>query len=187
MGWIKNAGSGRFDRLRYWRLLINPSRWALYAKGEIMDVKLVMFRRDGQQRDFAITNKTTVIGRGEDCTLKIPLVSISRRHCELIKSDDNLLIRDLASSNGTYINNHRVNESELKAGDRITLGPTTFTVQIDGKPEQITPARTKSTKSPVEEAEAGILELQADESGSEEYDPIAALEALASDSDEEQQ
>ena len=140
-----------------------------YAKGETMDVKLVMFKRDGQRKDFAITHKTTIIGRGEDCTLRIPVVSISRQHCELIKSDDNLLIRDLASSNGTHVNNQRVNESALKAGDRITLGPTTFTVQIDGKPEQITPVRTrtKSAKSPAKEVEEGILELQADDSGAE--------------------
>ncbi len=150
-----------------------------------MDVKLVMFKRDGQRKDFAITHKTTIIGRGEGCTLRIPVVSISRQHCELIKSDDNLLIRDLASSNGTHVNNQRVNESALKAGDRITLGPTTFTVQIDGKPEEITSARTRSAKSPTEEAE-GILELQSDDS-SAEYDPISALEALASDSDEDKQ
>ncbi|MCK4624623.1 MAG: FHA domain-containing protein [Phycisphaerae bacterium] len=152
-----------------------------------MDVKLVMFKRDGQRKDFAITQKTTIIGRGEDCTLRIPVVSISRQHCELIKSDDNLLIRDLASSNGTHVNNQRVNESALKAGDRITLGPTTFTVQIDGKPEEIKPARTRSTKSPTEEAEEGILELQSDGDETGNYDPISALEALASDSDDQKQ
>ena len=153
-----------------------------------MDVKVVMFKRDGQRKDFAITNKTTVVGRGEDCTLRIPLASISRQHCELVKSDDNLLVRDLASSNGTYVNNQRVNEAALNVGDRITLGPTTFTVQIDGKPEQITPVRTstKSAKPPAEEAEMGILELQTDDSGAE-YDPISALEALATDSDEEKE
>ena len=153
-----------------------------------MDVKLVMFKRDGQRKDFAITNKTTIIGRSEECNLRVPLLSISRQHCELIKSDDNLLMRDLASANGTYVNNQRVNEAALNAGDRITLGPTTFTVQIDGKPEQITPVRTstKSSESPAEEAEAGILELQADDSGAE-YDPLSALEALAADSDEEKE
>ena len=146
-----------------------------------MDAKLVMFKRDGQRKDFAITHKSTTIGRGENCTLRVPLMSISREHCELIMSDDELLIRDLTSSNGTYINNHRVNEKVLQAGDRITLGPATLTVQIDGKPEQITPAKTKAVKAPEPNE---IIELSADEP--EEYDPIAALAALAADTDEEE-
>ena len=147
-----------------------------------MDVKLVMFKRDGQRKDFAITHKTTTIGRGEDCTLRVPLMSISREHCELIKSDDELRVRDLASSNGTYVNNQRINETVLKAGDRITLGPATFTVQIDGKPEQVAPAKTKAAE--ISEPEE-IVELKAGAGEFKKFDPIAALEALAADAEEE--
>ena len=149
-----------------------------------MDVKLVMFKRDGQRKDFAITREVTTIGRGDDCVFRIPLMSISRRHCKLVKSDDKLQINDLGSSNGTYINNRRVNETVLKAGDRITLGPATFTVQIDGKPEQIAPARTTATKGAIPEE---IIELNAEAGESEETDPIATLEAIAADVDEEEQ
>ncbi len=148
-----------------------------------MDVKLVMFKRDGQRKDFAITRGVTTIGRGDDCVLRIPLMSISRRHCKLVKSDDELQIHDLGSSNGTYINSHRVNETVLKAGDRITLGPATFTVQINGKPEQIEPTRTKATKVAKSE---DIFELDIG-TDKEEPDPIAALEALAADADDEEE
>ncbi len=151
-----------------------------------MDVKLVMFKRDGQRKDFAITRGVTTIGRGDDCVFRIPLMSISRQHCKLIKSDDELQIHDMGSSNGTYINNHRVNETVLKAGDRITLGPATFTVQINGKPEQIAPASTTTTKVAKSE---DIFELDTEAGESEESDPIAALEALealATDADKEE-
>ncbi len=151
-----------------------------------MDVKLVMFKRDGQRKDFAITREVTTIGRGDDCVFRIPLMSISRQHCKLVKSDDELQIHDLGSSNGTYINSHRVNETVLKAGDRITLGSETFTVQIDGKPEHIAPTRTKATKVAKSKSE-DIFELDTEAGEFEETDPIAALEALAADADEEEQ
>jgi len=154
-----------------------------------MDVKLVMFKGDGQRKDFAIVNDRTVIGRGEDCALRVPLLSVSRRHCEVIKGEEELRVRDLASSNGTYVNNRRVNEKVLKAGDRLAIGPVVFTVQLDGEPEQIRPIKMKlqqaGAEAPVVEAEE-IVDLEAD-MGGEESDPIAALEALAANHGEEEE
>jgi predicted component of type VI protein secretion system len=113
-----------------------------------MDVNLIMFKNDGTRKDFALSRSKTVIGRGEQCALKIPLLSVSRRHCELIKGQT-LIVRDLASSNGTFVNNARVNEKELNAGDRLTIGPICFTVQIDGKPAEIKPVKAKpAVKAP---------------------------------------
>ena len=152
-----------------------------------MDIKLVMFKRDGQRKEFMIHRDKTLIGRGEDCALRIPLLSISRRHCELIKGEDVLTVRDLASSNGTYVNNQRVNEKHLKAGDRLTLGPTVFTVQIDGEPGQIRPVKTKAKATPQPQPEEEIVDLEADIEAEEEADPIAALEALAAETDKKQE
>ena len=152
-----------------------------------MEAKLVMFKRDGQRKEFSLRGKSTVIGRGEECTLRIPLAAVSRRHAELIKGEDELRVRDLASSNGTYVNNRRINETALKAGDRLAVGPIVFTLQIDGVPEEISPVRSKSQKAPVG-PEEDIVELEPDTAKAaggggeeEEVDPIAALEALASD------
>ena len=88
----------------------------LNARVTAMKAKLVMFKSDGQRKDFGIAHDKTLIGRAEDCDFQIPLLSVSRHHCEIIKSDDDLKIRDLSSSNGTYVNNQRVNEKALKAG-----------------------------------------------------------------------
>ncbi|MDY7011424.1 MAG: FHA domain-containing protein [Planctomycetota bacterium] len=146
-----------------------------------MDVKLVMFERNGRRKDFAITREISTVGRADDCILRIPLMSISRQHCKLIKSDNELQIQDMGSSNGTYINNRRVNKTVLNAGDRITLGTVTFTVQIDGKPEQISSAKVKTTE--VAKKEAGELV----DGEPEEFDPLSVLEELASDADEEKE
>jgi pSer/pThr/pTyr-binding forkhead associated (FHA) protein len=170
-----------------------------------MDVKLVMFKSSGERKDFPVGSKTTIIGRGEDCDLRIPLLSVSRHHCQLTQEQDELLCRDLGSSNGTYVNNQRVTESKLSAGDRLAVGPVIFTLQIDGQPEQIKPVKSRgqkmaeSSKSApaaqtpdTEEDDEEIVDLEtgdvftgADED--EEIDPIAALQALAEEEDEDEE
>ena len=155
-----------------------------------MDVKLVIFKRDGQRKDFSILHDNTVIGRAEDCSLRIPLPSVSRRHCELVKTGGELKVRDLASSNGTYVNNRRVTEATLKAGDRLLIGPVVFTVQIDGAPEEIKPVKPQATVAAAATGaqEDEIVDLEADVIAAEEdSDPIAALEALASEQPEQQE
>jgi pSer/pThr/pTyr-binding forkhead associated (FHA) protein len=112
-----------------------------------MDVNLIMFKNDGTRKDFALSRSKTVIGRGEECALQIPLLSVSRRHCELIRGQT-LIVRDLASSNGTFVNNARVNEKELNPGDRLTVGPICFTIQIDGKPAEVKPVKAKPAAKP---------------------------------------
>src|SRR5689334_5127369 len=107
-----------------------------------MQVVLVMFRPDGQRRSFSVTREVTVIGRREDCDLRIPLGEVSRKHCRLVKDGDALRFEDLGSSNGTFHNGTRVREAELQPGDVLTVGPVSFTVQINGVPadDQLQPA-----------------------------------------------
>ena len=107
-----------------------------------MDVKLVMFKQDGQRRDFELKKDTATIGRNTDCDFQIPLGVISRRQCQLSIKGEKLFVRDLGSSNGTFVNNKRVQESELKAGDTLVLGPVIFTIVINGNPEEVKPVRT---------------------------------------------
>lgn len=108
-----------------------------------MEITLVMFTDKLERRDFAIkSKKKATIGRNTECTLQIPLAIVSRRHCELRIDDDELFVRDLGSSNGTYVNDKRVQEAMLRPGDRLTVGPVIFTIVIDGDPAEITPVPT---------------------------------------------
>jgi pSer/pThr/pTyr-binding forkhead associated (FHA) protein len=113
-----------------------------------MDVNLIMFKENGQRKDFPMRGNTFVIGRREDCDLRIPLPSISRKHCKFIRGDTGLELKDLASSNGTFVNNQRVQETILKAGDRVVVGPVVFVCQIDGDPADPKPVKTKLTRKP---------------------------------------
>ena len=111
-----------------------------------MEAKLVMFKPDGKRKDFSLEKSVTVIGRGEECDFQVPLLDVSRRHCELTVDGDRIKVKDLASSNGTYVNNKRVNEAELRAGDRLAIGPVIFTLQVDGVPGEIEPVKTRGQK-----------------------------------------
>ena len=99
-----------------------------------MQAVLVMFRPDGERRSFSITRDMTVIGRREDCDLRIPLGDVSRKHCRLVRDGDILKVEDLGSSNGTYLNAQRVQEALLSPGDSIQVGPVVFVLQLDGEP-----------------------------------------------------
>ena len=99
-----------------------------------MQAVLVMFRSDGERRSFSIARDMTVIGRREDCDLRIPLGEVSRKHCRLVRDGDVLKVEDLGSSNGTFLNAHRVQEALLSPGDSIQVGPVVFVLQVDGTP-----------------------------------------------------
>lgn len=99
-----------------------------------MQVVLVMFRSGADRRSFSLPKPTTVIGRREDCDLRIPLAEVSRKQCRMIVEGESLRIEDLGSSNGTFVNGKRIQEAIIKAGDTVGIGPVTFVVQIDGQP-----------------------------------------------------
>ena len=168
-----------------------------------MDARLVMFKSNGQRKDIPLSRSTVVIGRGDDCDLRVPLAAVSRRHCELNVAKDFVLAKDLGSANGTFLNDQKLNEpAKLKAGDRLAVGPVVFTLQIDGRPKDIKPPKAaagtkaaKGPKAPKAGQEEELVELEADvveesdedvlaglkaETGEDGADPIAALEALAS-------
>ena len=99
-----------------------------------MDVVLVMFTADGSRREFPVQKNRVIIGRTNSCGLRVPLSSVSREHCEISIHGDEIVLRDLGSSNGTYHNNLRIQEAEILPGDEISIGPVVFTVVVDGKP-----------------------------------------------------
>jgi pSer/pThr/pTyr-binding forkhead associated (FHA) protein len=161
-----------------------------------MDVRLVMFKESGERKEFPLGEGMTLVGRQEDCDLRIPLSDISRRHAQVLIHDDAVVIRDLGSANGTFVNNKRVTEQELQPGDHIVFGPVVFTVQIDGEPKDLRAVRTKVAPKPksiddelagaVADASAGtkITDLDEDDlfgsaGPGDSSDPISALEQLA--------
>jgi pSer/pThr/pTyr-binding forkhead associated (FHA) protein len=155
-----------------------------------MDVRLIMFKESGDRREFPLSAPSIVIGRLDDCGIRIPLPEVSRRHVSISLAGTRVVVKDLGSANGTYVNNKRVTEDTLSAGDHLVVGPVVFTVQIDGKPEDIRPVKTRLRRRQASRAEA-LADSGAKEASdlfgldeADEDDPISALEALASSADQ---
>jgi hypothetical protein len=63
-----------------------------------------------------------VIGRSSACQLVLADDTVSRRHAELFVEEGRWLLRDLGSSNGTWLNGRRIVEAEVRPGDVLHLG-----------------------------------------------------------------
>ena len=135
-----------------------------------MSVQLVVASGSRSGQAISIPGDRFVIGRADDCNLKPRSELISRYHCEISQKDGNVFVRDMGSKNGVFLNDEKISETcELKNGDRITVGPLEFYVQIlyEGKPQK--PAKVKS----VSEAVARTVALQSENAQKNQEDAIA--------------
>lgn len=68
-----------------------------------------------------------VVGRDESCRIRLSSEEVSRFHCVIRKTDNGWTVRDLGSSNGTYVNQAAVDdEYRLQGGDLLSVGPMTL-------------------------------------------------------------
>lgn len=102
-----------------------------------MEALLVLVNPDGKTQDVPVKGSKIVIGRDTGCAIRIPSSAVSRQHCEITIADGLLTIKDLGSSNGTYVNRALVRDKNLMPGDVVSVGPATFVVRIDGEPQKI--------------------------------------------------
>lgn len=102
-----------------------------------MNASLVLVQNDGSQKEIPLSRVRTVIGRETSCQIRIPVSAVSRQHCEVVAEGEKIVLKDLGSSNGTFVNRRRVSHTELAAGDIVGVGPAVFAVRVDGKPVSI--------------------------------------------------
>lgn len=102
-----------------------------------MEVVLIRVTESGEEQPVPLNRERTLIGRLDDCHIRIPIADVSRKHCEIVIEDGSITIRDLGSSNGTYVNQERVEQIALSAGDLISLGGLVFVVRVNGEPGEI--------------------------------------------------
>jgi pSer/pThr/pTyr-binding forkhead associated (FHA) protein len=71
-----------------------------------------------------------IVGRDEDCELKLTDKRISKRHFEIRRGGDLIWIRDLESTNGTFVNHKKIKQAELlEQGDIISIGKFKFCIK----------------------------------------------------------
>ena len=100
--------------------------------------------RNGPYANKALTlpeGKTLTIGRNRDLELPLPDLRLSRRHCQIEPSAMGYVLRDLASTNGSFLNGQRVEtEVQLSHLDVILIGDTEIEFQM---PEKIDQGQTR--------------------------------------------
>lgn len=85
--------------------------------------KLVVLSEGLTGQSYELKVDTTTVGRVEDNTFQIPQSSVSSHHCEILLRGDEVVVKDLNSTNGTFINNQQITgEAVLKSGQILRLG-----------------------------------------------------------------
>ena len=105
-----------------------------------MQIALIRVTPNGQSQRVPIERASTIVGRSDDCHIRVRTAGMSRKHCELIIEDGSVVVRDLGSSNGTFVNQERIESIPVSAGDLVSFGGLVFVVEVNGEPGEIDPA-----------------------------------------------
>ena len=105
----------------------------------------------GEDREIVVERFPFVIGRRTHSDCNLPWPFISRRHCRFTRTGDQVLVQDLESFNGTFVNVKRAScPLPLQTGDELRLGSCSFRVSIlDDTGEMPAPASGNGSKKGV--------------------------------------
>ena len=93
--------------------------------------RLVVLSEGLTGRSHELKAERTTIGRVEDNTFQIPDPSVSSHHCEILLKGGEVIVRDLNSTNGTFIAGQQVTEATLKPSQILRLGQVEVRLESD--------------------------------------------------------
>ncbi len=106
-----------------------------------MKVQLIVVQGKPEGKVIPLSVPVFRIGRGETCHLRPNSEQVSREHTEFSVTPDKVIVRDLGSRNGTFVNGKpQTGPCVLKDRDLIQVGPLTFAISIQGMPAAATAA-----------------------------------------------
>lgn len=103
--------------------------------------KLVVLSEGQKGRSYELSVERTTVGRLDDNAFHIPEQSVSSHHAEILLKGSDIVIKDLNSTNGTYINGEKITESVLKPGQILRLG--SIELKLEGEGSAAAPASKK--------------------------------------------
>lgn len=71
---------------------------------------------------FALARAVTTLGRHPDNDISLDDITVSRHHVQITRDGDRYFVKDTGSLNGTYVNQHRIDEAEISQGDELQVG-----------------------------------------------------------------
>jgi pSer/pThr/pTyr-binding forkhead associated (FHA) protein len=96
-----------------------------------MEVKLIVLGGKREGREIPVPGPEFLIGRADGCHLRAGSDRVSRRHALIRIKAGSVTVEDCGSKNGTLVNDKQTEgEQRLKTGDRLTIGPLEFEVQL---------------------------------------------------------
>ncbi|MFH0902233.1 MAG: GGDEF domain-containing protein [Pseudomonadota bacterium] len=92
------------------------------------DASLILIYPPGAElgKRFVLDKVAFVLGRGSDSDIQIDRDSVSRRHARIFRTDDEWIVEDLGSTNGSYVNDRPIQQAVMKDGDLLKIGPAIF-------------------------------------------------------------
>jgi pSer/pThr/pTyr-binding forkhead associated (FHA) protein len=96
--------------------------------------KLVLLSAGMTGRTHDLKGEKTTVGRVEDNSFQIAEPSVSSHHAELLLRGSDVIVRDLNSTNGTFINGEKITESTIKPGQILRLGQIEMRLETDTPP-----------------------------------------------------
>ncbi len=103
-------------------------------------IKLTVTTPDQKKENFTLRRTETVIGQAESCDVEINDSFISRRHCRLINKGSRIMLMDLGSTNGTYVEGVRVDNVSLPLEGSFKIGKSTIDYKLDRHFEIVSPS-----------------------------------------------
>ena len=101
--------------------------------------KLVIQSAEQKGRSYELKVDKTTVGRVDDNTFQIADASVSSHHCEVLLRGTDVVIKDLNSTNGTFINDDKISESVLKPGQKLRLGQIELSLETGDSPTPTSP------------------------------------------------
>ncbi|HEY6228678.1 MAG TPA: FHA domain-containing protein [Verrucomicrobiae bacterium] len=120
--------------------------------------KLVLLTEGFAGRTYELNVEKTTVGRVEDNAFQIAEPSVSSHHAEIILKGSDVLIKDLNSTNGTFINGEKITEAVLKPGQTLKFGQVEL--RLEGKDGAGAPAATAKGAPPAAPAAAAQKKTQ---------------------------
>lgn len=103
-----------------------------------------------------VVKDLVVIGRKEDCDVRLEHKSVSKLHCVVVKTDGLLLLRDLGSTNGTRVNGTRVRRAALLPNDQVSIAHFKFKIFL-GPDEPNPPVKPHEHTQALDQSELAKL------------------------------
>lgn len=106
--------------------IVNDVAAVRRPSGERGASSMVMIYGEYLGRRFEIDSRPVTIGRSPECAIVLADDGVSRQHCRITPGDDGVVILDLGSTNGTYVNQTAVSARHLRDGDKVQVGRSIF-------------------------------------------------------------